>query len=542
MAGFARFFVSERYQKTLVAFIWLVLFALALAIVTWISVLNIRESLRAETNRSLAEFTRLRGNVLSTFEVMDGWLTAIPCTPDYLEQLRRVAYIPDGINEFLHAPQGTVLCSVNKGVLDTPYVMGPPDIASDNPFGVSFWFDADLGFLDLHGLTGTLAQRGPHVMVIPPQPLPAGMPPSMAQEVVITAPDGRWWHRSGEAGLFEMARSASAASPLPHNGSYYHTACDPVGVHCVTARVDMGSFITSGALSATVIVLATAIFAAMSTQIVYLQVRRYWAFEERFKRRLGEGVICAYQPLISMKTGEIIGCEVLARWRDLDGSIVYPDAFLPLVEAENLTRELTHSVVARAFSELPGKVKRPGFQVNFNIFPRDFEVATLEAVFPPAVRRLGDYAIVVELVETESLPIDTVQTAIAHLRTLGIRTYIDDFGVGYSNMQNLAMLDIDGVKIDRSFAMAPDNSLMARILAYAIDMAHASGRAILVEGVETRERLEMLRANPLVDYAQGYYISRPLEIDAFARFVESWVPFGGAPAAPAKGKSRVRAR
>ena len=91
-------------------------------------------------------------------------------------------------------------------------------------------------------------------------------------------------------------------------------------------------------------------------------------------------------------------------------------------------------------------------------------------------------------------------------------------------MQNLGLIDIDGVKIDRSFAMAPDNSLMARILSHAIEMAHESRRAIVIEGVETRERFETLRANPLVDYAQGYFISRPLDIDGLVAFVQSWTP------------------
>lgn len=540
MAGFARFLVSERYQKPLVALIWFILFMVSAAVVTWISVLNIREELRQETARALSEYTRVRANVVSTFEIMEGWLTATPCTPEYFEQLRRVAYIPDGINEFMHAPGGVIQCSVNFGILPTPFELGAPDISSDNPFGAAFWFDRQLDFLGLPGLTGTFALRGAHMMVIPHQALVTPLPTTMSHEVVIRAPDGRWWHRSGELGLYEAERTASPV--LPRAGSYYSTVCDPIGLHCVSARLDIGRFFSSGVLSAGIIALATAIFAAMVTQIVYFQIRRYWAFEARFRRRLRAGVICAYQPLISTKTGEIIGCEVLARWRDLDGTIVYPDAFLGLVERENLTLELTHAVVACAFSELSSRIDRAGFQVNINIFPRDFDQVTLEGIFPPGLRQKGRFNIVAELVETESMPVDRTQLAIAYLRERGIKTYIDDFGVGYSNMQNIAVLDIDGVKIDRSFAMAPDNSVMARILAYAIEMAHASGRAILVEGVETRERLEMLRANPLVDYAQGYFISRPLEITAFAQFLESWTPFGAPTQGQAKPRPRARAR
>src|SRR5690606_11698868 len=139
------------------------------------------------------------------------------------------------------------------------------------------------------------------------------------------------------------------------------------------------------------------------------------------------------------------------------------DVFLPVVERENLTLPLTLAVVRKAFAELDDRMPREGLQVNFNIFPRDFTVPALTTIFPPDTPQPGNLRIVAELIETGSLPHETVQIAIQHLRERGIATYIDDFGVGYSNMQNLAVRDVEGVKIDRSFAMAPDNSIMARI-------------------------------------------------------------------------------
>jgi len=86
-------------------------------------------------------------------------------------------------------------------------------------------------------------------------------------------------------------------------------------------------------------------------------------------------------------------------------------------------------------------------------------------------------------------------------------------------MHTLAGLSVDGVKLDRSFAMAPDESVMARMLDHAIDMVQDSGRRVVVEGVETAARLAALKACGKVHFAQGYYISRPLDRDAFARFI-----------------------
>lgn len=83
-------------------------------------------------------------------------------------------------------------------------------------------------------------------------------------------------------------------------------------------------------------------------------------------------------------------------------------------------------------------------------------------------------------------------------------------------MHNLAALSIDGVKLDRSFAMAPDHSVMATMLDHAIDLVQAAGRSLVVEGVETMDRLRALKATGMVDFAQGYGISRPLLIEPFA--------------------------
>jgi EAL domain-containing protein (putative c-di-GMP-specific phosphodiesterase class I) len=129
---------------------------------------------------------------------------------------------------------------------------------------------------------------------------------------------------------------------------------------------------------------------------------------------------------------------------------------------------------------------------------------------------------VVELVETAEVEPEAAQVEIEKLRQAGIGVYIDDFGAGYSSMRNLAELSIDGVKLDRSFAMAPEDTVMARMLDHAIELVHASGRRLVVEGVEAPERLAALKSGGRVDFAQGYGIARPLTIEAFAAFLAEY--------------------
>ena len=158
-------------------------------------------------------------------------------------------------------------------------------------------------------------------------------------------------------------------------------------------------------------------------------------------------------------------------------------------------------------------------QVSFNIFPRDLDAVWLRDVLRVFETLDQRFDAVIEIVETDLLQTEHAQRQIDALRRFGIKTHLDDFGTGYSNIENLARLRVDGVKLDRSFAMSADGTLMARMLVNAIDMIHAAGHRLTVEGVETEERLLMLKATGQVDFVQGYLISRPLDIARFAQLL-----------------------
>lgn len=273
-------------------------------------------------------------------------------------------------------------------------------------------------------------------------------------------------------------------------------------------------------------------------------IARHWSFEARFRRHLdADSIICAYQPVMHLDSGEIVGCEVLVRWRDIDDRVVFPDRFIDIVKRHDLTMELTRLVADRAYEEL-SRTAPPGrhLQVNFNIFPQDLDCARLTRAFAGFTTQLERFDVVLEIIESDEIPANA-QREIEALRRAGIKTYIDDFGAGYSNMQNLAALSVDGVKLDRSFAMAPDNSMMAQMLRHAVEMIQATGRVMVVEGVETAERLALLRQmQARIDFVQGYFIARPLDIAAFVAFLAaSDASTDGKRAAPA-GKGRARDR
>jgi EAL domain-containing protein (putative c-di-GMP-specific phosphodiesterase class I) len=115
-----------------------------------------------------------------------------------------------------------------------------------------------------------------------------------------------------------------------------------------------------------------------------------------------------------------------------------------------MTRKFTEILAKKALDELSPHVP-PGtlLQVNFNIFPCDLQCATISEVFSDFQRVRDRFTVVVEIVESDSLPLEKARKEIEALKLVGINTYIDDYGAGYSNIQNLASLAVDGVKLDR---------------------------------------------------------------------------------------------
>lgn len=495
-------------------------FLLLLAMMAAFGTYQIRGSLLGYGDAGLEQYARIRQSLTRTLDTLGSDVTAQPCSEDYYRQLRRVAYLPDGISEFIYAPEGLVHCALSSGGLATPYDLGVPDLHMSEGVDVRLWFNHDLAFLGLEGLTGNIVSRSGLAVVVPQQASFVATPPWVSSEAVVRNRDGQWWHQAGEAGVY--ARHSAMTGPWQLNGdTFFHQRCDEFGLYCVVTEARIGNLLAFSGPTVVGAILLCAILSYWLSTLALRLLQSYFGFEARFRRQLtDENIICHYQPIMDVRSGVIVGCEVLVRWRDFDGSMIYPDRFLPIVERQGLTLALTRLVIAKAHAELGAhpEASRP-LQVNFNIFPMDFQASKLIALFDIFTREPIGVEIAVEIIETDDLDVDMAQTSIAVLADAGIRTYLDDFGSGYSSIHRLAELSLEGVKLDRAFAMAPDGTLMAQMLPHALDMMQRGHRATVVEGVESRERLVALRDSGLVDFVQGYYIARPLEIERFMTFL-----------------------
>lgn len=233
-----------------------------------------------------------------------------------------------------------------------------------------------------------------------------------------------------------------------------------------------------------------------------------------------------YQPKISLKTGAVYGVEALVRWQHPDRGMIPPVEFISLAEGCGLINPLTEWVLDTALCRhyrwrLAGVELITGVNLSMrNLQDLDFPnrvAANLKAweIEPQWL----------ELEITESVimndPIRALQI-LSRLDEMGVRLAIDDFGTGYSSLAYLKRLPVDEVKIDRSFVMDmlhdESNSV---IVQSTIDLGHNLGLKVVAEGVENVECLNLLRSLGC-DAAQGYYISRPLEADAFVKWLVQW--------------------
>ncbi len=433
------------------------------------------------------------------------------CSDEFVSSLRKVAFIPDGLNEFLFVPSNKVLCGTTLGRLSEAVSLGTRDVR-ESESGLSFWFNRELSSIGRPGSRGTIIEREGFASVIPFFPASEALQPWIQMELFASNKNGSTYHLAGDKNLVQSNSSTSVVKGW-RNNFFHSVSCHSDQVFCVATRFDLKIFLYH---NAPVILFAIALLYALTWWAIlslYRLLQIYNSFEARFLRNLStENIVPYYQPILDIRSGRVIGCEVLARFRDFDGMIVTPDKFIDLVTRAGLTIEFTKLVVDRAYEELSHLIpKDQQFQVNFNVFPRDATNPDILDVF----NKFQDdpntqFSLVVEIVETEELELPKIKKALKIFKTAGIKVYIDDFGTGYSSLENLFSLPFDGTKLDRSFALAPPDSLMGKMFIQVLHLLKASKRPVVVEGIENFSLLAMLQKTGNAHYAQGYAISKPV--------------------------------
>ncbi len=237
-----------------------------------------------------------------------------------------------------------------------------------------------------------------------------------------------------------------------------------------------------------------------------------------------------YQPQYGVDQGELLGAEALLRWTDPELGPVSPGRFIPLAEQTGLIVELGAWVLRRVIEQ--GYHWRaagyPSLRLAVNVSALQFQRVPIDQQVGQLLEEFDFPADQLELEITESaLMADPgrARRILKRLRERGVHFAIDDFGTGYSSMAQLKRFPVDTLKIDKSFvdgladaadAGHSDDRSIARSI---VGLGHGLGMTVLAEGVETAKQLAVLK-DLGCDHYQGYYASRPLPADQFARLLE----------------------
>ncbi|MBW7969110.1 EAL domain-containing protein [Bradyrhizobium sp. BR 10289] len=218
-----------------------------------------------------------------------------------------------------------------------------------------------------------------------------------------------------------------------------------------------------------------------------------------------------YQPLVNLKSGKITTCEALLRWNHPVRGTVSPVDIIPVAEDMGLIVDLGRWILRRACMEC---MKWPeGVSVAVNFSPQQFHQRDVlsEIRYALEVSGLPAYRLEIEITESSLLRnTQLTHDILSQLHALGVRISLDDFGTGYSSLSYLHNFPMQKVKIDRSFLEGIDTDRPLTLLRGVARLSADLGMAVVVEGIETNEQLELISAEGTVTEGQGYLFSRPV--------------------------------
>ena len=237
-----------------------------------------------------------------------------------------------------------------------------------------------------------------------------------------------------------------------------------------------------------------------------------------------------YQPILSMKSNQLVSFEALIRWNHPTRGLLLPSDFLPVAEESGLILPIETWVLDEACAQLKKwHSSYPSTQhvsVNVNISNRQFAQPNFIDGVVHALRKHGLKAEALKLEITENVLISNYTAAnevFTKLRNLGVQLEIDDFGSGYSALGYLQHFPISAIKIDKSFVDEIGKSRRGIELIRAIvSMARELGMEAIAEGIETDEQLGELK-NLDCDFGQGFLLSRPLDKASAEKVLESYI-------------------
>jgi EAL domain-containing protein (putative c-di-GMP-specific phosphodiesterase class I) len=276
------------------------------------------------------------------------------------------------------------------------------------------------------------------------------------------------------------------------------------------------------------VALLTALLTYACTVTMLRDARQASALELDFARGIAAGEIEPFFQAQCNAQGELIGAEVLMRWRHPRRGLVAPAEFVPIAEATGLIEPAGQRLLEQVCRlqmgwQDGGPLHGVPLSINVSTHQLQSESATerLIATVPEALARAG--LVKFELTESAYAEhFDQLRERMLRMRERGIRLALDDFGTGFSSLSRLRGLPLDQLKVDQSFVHdLPDDTDACRIAVTIVHLGLDMGLEVVAEGVENVRQLDCLREMGCTGY-QGHWFSRPVSATRFLALAEKW--------------------
>lgn len=233
-----------------------------------------------------------------------------------------------------------------------------------------------------------------------------------------------------------------------------------------------------------------------------------------------------YQPQVDLINAEVLGVEALVRWQHPQRGLIAPGLFIELAEQHNMIGDLTWIVLKDVAAQCRlWADENIHLNVSVNLSAKVLKDLEMPERIQELVRyhNLKESRIIMEITETALMDeLAKSLEILTRLRMKNFRLSIDDFGTGYSSLVQLHRAPFSEIKIDRSFVIEMERDMEARAIVETIIMlGHKLGMKVVAEGVETNFAMEVLKQLGC-DYAQGYYIARPMAANEFSAWLNNY--------------------
>ena len=231
-----------------------------------------------------------------------------------------------------------------------------------------------------------------------------------------------------------------------------------------------------------------------------------------------------YQPIVDIQKMEVTGAEALLRWRRSDGEIVEPDRFIPLACESELIVKIGSWVIEQSCNQLRNwrGIYGDRFRMNINLSVRELESKKCKEALRKCMVDLNLPPGSLEVEITDTVPVESssiMKNNVEFLKSLHVSTAIDRFGDRQTSLKSIKTFGLNSIKIDRFFVNGIESDQDSHEVFHGlVKLSLSLSGNVLVEGVETREQLELVQ-NMEVSEAQGFFFTQPLE----SHFFDQWM-------------------